>query len=94
MSRGLLRARPPEGEQLTWDASTFVCGKGLGQPVLVLVFETEVVETDVVPARAELKPEEVMWVSASQYESMSPGISEVRACLCPTCDLTERYASQ
>lgn len=91
--KGLLRALPPQGDLYNdgltrVNASTFICGKGLGQPVLVLVYEVAVDKAAVLPARSALKADDFKWVSAHQYESMSGDTSEVRAlpARLPPCD--------
>jgi hypothetical protein len=78
MCRGLLRPRARGGDNNMYcEASTFLCGRRLGRPTLVLIYEAVVDEDDVVPARAGLNPDDFMWVSAEQYLCMSEGIGEV-----------------
>lgn len=83
LSRGLLRPRAFDASKghkknkLYWHPYTFICGKRLGRPVLVLLYEAVVNKHEVVPARAALSDEDAMWVSAEQYASMRENADEV-----------------
>lgn len=78
LCRGLLRPQSVKsGKKLVWEPSTFLCGKRLGRPQLVLIYEAELSENDIHPARAALRKKDCMWVSAAEYSKMEARISEV-----------------